>query len=100
GYAVSRPWKRFQFDRWGTGSAVGVYGVFAAPVVLAGATFAGYIRLDDTATFMSFLDRAATHGYGAGGLDPSTYKSTLLEEGYKYGYPLGSMLPLDIGHTL
>jgi hypothetical protein len=100
GYGVSRPWKRFQFDRWLIGSAAAVYAVFAAPIVLAGPTFAGYIRLDDTATFFSFLDRATNHGYGAAGLVPSTYKSTLLSEGYKYGYPLGSMLPLDVGHTL
>ncbi len=100
GYALSPPWKRFQIDRWLTGSAVGVYAAFAAPVVLVGATFAGYIRLDDTATVMSFLDRALTHGYGAVGLPPTTYKATLLDEGYKYGYPLGSMLPIDVGHTL
>jgi len=100
GYGVSRPWKRFHLDRWLTGSAAGVYAVFAAPVVLVGATFAGYIRLDDTSTFFSMLDRATTHGYGAAGLPPSTYKATLLHEGYKYGYPLGSMLPLDVGHTL
>lgn len=100
GYAVGQPWKRFALDRWLTGSAVAVYCVFAAPVVLAGATFAGYIRLDDTATFLAFLDRAATSGYGAGGLAQSTYKATLLHEGYKFGYPLGSMLPLDVGHTL
>lgn len=100
GYALSRPWKRFQLDRWAALAAAGVYWVFAAPVVLVGATFAGYIRLDDTATFMSFLDRAETHGYGAAGLLPSTYKATLLQEGYKYGYPLGSMLPIDVGQTL
>jgi hypothetical protein len=100
GYVLSPAWKRFEFDGWLTGAAVGAYWVFAAPIVLVGATFAGYIRLDDTATFLSFLDRAANHGYGAAGLDPSTYKSTLLQEGYKYGYPLGSMLPLDIGNTL
>jgi hypothetical protein len=102
GYVLSPPWKRFQFDGWLTGAAVGVYGVFAAPVVLSGAaTFAGYTRLDDTATFLSFLDRAARFTYGGlTNLDPSTYKSTLLQEGYKYGYPLGSMLPIDVGHTL
>lgn len=100
GYGVSRPWKRFQFDGWLTGSALGVYAVFAAPVALAGVTFAGYIKLDDTATFMSFLDRATNHGYGAGGLPVSTYKAVLQHEGYKYGYPLGSMLPLDVGHTI
>ena len=100
GYAVARPWKRFQLDRWVTAQSPAVYAVFAAPVVLVGATFAGYVRLDDTATFMSFLDRAAAHGYGAAGLAPSTYKATLLDEGYKFGYPLGSMLPIDVGHTL
>jgi hypothetical protein len=100
GYAVARPWKRFELDRWLAGAGVGVYLVFAAPIVLVGATFAGYIRLDDTATFMSMLDRALTNGYGAAGLDPSTYKATLLSEGYKHGYPLGSMLPLDVGHTI
>jgi hypothetical protein len=101
GYAIARPWRRFQFDGWLAGAAGAVYFVFAAPVLLSGAaTFAGYIRLDDTATFMSMLDRALTNGYGAAGLAPSTYKATLLNEGYKYGYPLGSMLPLDVGHTL
>jgi hypothetical protein len=100
GYALSPPWKRFQLDRWATGAAVAVYAVFAAPVVLVGTTFAGYVRLDDTATFIAFLDRATNHGYGAAGLAPSTYKATLLSEGYKHGYPLGSMLPLDVGHTI
>ena len=100
GYAVSQPWKRFQLDRWLAGAAVAVYAVFAAPVILVGTTFAGYIRLDDTATFFSMLDRAATNGYGAAGLAPSTYKATLIQEGYKFGYPLGSMLPIDVGHTL
>ncbi len=100
GYVLSPPWKRFELDRWAAGSAAAVYWVFAAPVVLVGATFAGYIKLDDTATFMSFLDRALTNTYGAVGLLPSTYKSTLLHEGYKYGYPLGAMLPIDVGHTL
>src|SRR5579871_2768854 len=100
GFALSPPWKRFEIDRWLTGAAAGVYAAFAAPVILVGATFAGYIRLDDTATFMSFLDRALTNTYGAGGLPNSTYKATLLHEGYKTGYPLGSMLPIDVGHKL
>jgi len=100
GYGVSRPWTRFGIDRWLAGAAAGVYAAFAAPVILAGPTFAGYIRLDDTSTFMSFLDRATNHTYGAAGLPPSTYKAVLVHEGYKYGYPLGSMLPIDVGHTL
>src|SRR6185503_16115594 len=30
GYAVARPWKRFELDRWLAGAGVGVYLVFAA----------------------------------------------------------------------
>ena len=100
GYGVSRPWKRLQLDRWLTGAAVGVYVVFAAPVVLSGkATFSGYIRLDDTATYMSMLDRATTHAYDVSGLHSSTYKA-VLHFGYVFGYPLGSLLPLDVGSTI
>src|SRR3974377_1672163 len=62
GYVLSPPRKRFQIDAWAAGAAAGIYWVFAAPVVLNGVTFAGYIKLDDTATFMSFLDRALTNG--------------------------------------
>ena len=100
GYALSRPWKRFQLDRWLAGAAAGVYAVFAAPVVLSGhATFTGYIKLDDTAIYQAMLDRAATHAYNVVGLPLGTYKSVLYQ-GYQFGYPLGSFLPLDIGHTL
>ncbi len=100
GYGVARPWKRFQLDRWLAGSVGGVYAVFAAPVVLAGqATFLGYIRLDDTAFYQSMLDRAAAHSYNTVGLPPGTYGSALYE-GYNFGYPLGSFLPLDTAHTL
>lgn len=100
GYGVSRPWKRLRLDRWLTGAATGVYAVFAAPVVLSGkATFSGYIRLDDTATYMSMLDRATTHAYDVSGLHSSTYKA-VLHFGYVFGYPLGSLLPLDVGSTI
>src|ERR671923_88800 len=50
--------------------------VFAAPVVLSGeATFAGYIKLDDTATFLALTDRAIEHGRGLEGLAPSSYEA-------------------------
>ena len=100
GYGLSRPWKRFQLDRWLAGAAAGVYAVFAAPVVLSGqATFTGYIKLDDTATYMAMLDRAATRAYNNAGLHSSTYKA-VLHFGYVFGYPLGSLLPLDVGQTI
>ena len=100
GYGLSRPWKRFQLDRWLAGAAAGVYVVFGAPVLFTGqATFTGYIRLDDTATYMAMVDRAATHAYNNTGLHSSTYKA-VLHFGYVFGYPLGSLLPLDVGQTI
>src|SRR5688500_12081187 len=46
-------------DPWAAGCAVAVFAVFAAPVVLAGeATFTGYVRLDDTASWLGLADRA------------------------------------------
>jgi hypothetical protein len=63
------------------------------------ATFLGYIRLDDTATYMAMLDRLTTHAYNNAGLHSSTYKA-VLHQGYVFGYPLGSLLPLDVGQTI
>src|SRR6478736_5956528 len=50
-------------------AVVGAFAVFAAPFVLSGqATFGGYIKLDDTATYLAMLDRAMGHGYDVAGL--------------------------------
>ena len=87
-------------DGWLVATGVAVYAVFAAPTVLTGrATFLGYIKLDDTATYLAMLDRAGHHGYDATGLGPSTYEA-LLESAYVIGYPLGAVLPLDTGRAL
>ena len=81
-------------------AVVGAFAVFAAPFVLSGmATFGGYIKLDDTATYLAMLDRAMRHGYDVGGLPPSTYQATLATS-LAYGYPLGSLVPLGIGREL
>ena len=89
-----------RIDGWALVAGVGAFAAFAAPVVLSGrATFAGYIKLDDTATYLAMLDRASHHGYDVAGLGPSTYEATL-STSLVYGYPLGSVLPLGIGSTL
>ncbi len=81
-------------------AAVAVFCVYAAPVVLSGkATFAGYIRLDDTATWMALTDRVMEHGRGLGGLAPSTYEATL-SFNLGDGYPIGVFLPLGIARAL
>lgn len=86
-------------DPWAAAAAVGVFAVFAAPTVLSGdATFAGYIKLDDTATFFALTDRAMEHGRSLEGLAPSSYEATLAIN--LPFYPLGSLLPLGYGSAL
>jgi hypothetical protein len=90
---------------WGLAAVAGTFGIYAAPIVLSGeATFAGYIRLDDTATWMAFTDQLSEHGRALGSLAPSTHEATVaLNVGE--GYPLGGfvalgtaaeLLPLDV----
>jgi hypothetical protein len=87
-------------DLWALGTAVAVFAVFAAPVVLSGeATFAGYIKLDDTATYFAMTDRVMEHGRDLAGLAPSTYEATLATT-LAIGYPTGTLMPLGIGHQL
>jgi hypothetical protein len=99
GLVLSRPWQ------WRPGwsnpvTAVVTYAAYAAPIVLSGqATWAGYIKLDDTATWIALVDRVLSHGRSLAGLAPSTYEVNL--SGYlTVGYPLGSFLPLGIGRAL
>lgn len=87
-------------EPWAVGLAVAVFCVYSAPVVLSGqATFAGYIRLDDTATWMALTDRVMEHGRSLGGLAPSTYEATL-SFNLGDGYPIGVFLPLGIARSL
>ena len=87
-------------DPWAAVTAVAVFAVFAAPVVMSGqATFAGYIKLDDTATWLAMTDRVMEHGRSLDGLAPSTYELTL-KNYLATGYPVGSFLPLGVGGEL
>ena len=100
GYALSWPFKRVRADVWAVGAGVATYLAFAAPVLgLWRRTFAGYIKLDDTATYLAMLDRYLGHGYNVAGLTSSTYERTLTTS-LSTGYPMGSLMPLGIGHTL
>jgi hypothetical protein len=94
------PIRRARPDLWSLGAAVAVFAVFAAPVVLSGeATFAGYIKLDDTATYFAMTDRVMEHGRDLAGLAPSTYEATLATT-LAIGYPTGALMPIGIGHQL
>jgi hypothetical protein len=100
GFGLGWPIRPQREDGWALAGAGGAFAAFAAPVVLTGgATFLGYIKLDDTANYMAMLDRALHYGYNTVGLPPSTYEA-FLGNTYTPGYPLGSLLPLGVGHNL
>jgi len=81
-------------------AAVAVFAVYAAPVALSGtATFAGYIKLDDTATFLAMLDRTMAHGRDIAGLPVSTYQQALAYT-LARGYPTGSFVTVGVGSLL
>jgi len=99
GLMLRPPWRE-RPEPWALGAAAGVFAVFAAPIVLSGqATFAGYIKLDDTATYLAMTDRVMEHGRSLAGLAPSTYEATLATT-LAIGYPTGSLMPLGLGHQL
>jgi hypothetical protein len=100
GYALAFPFRRTRVDGWAIGAGVVAYLAFAAPVLgIWRRTFAGYIKLDDTATYLAMLDRYLDHGYNVANLTSSTYERTLTTS-LSTGYPMGSLMPLGIGHTL
>ena len=86
--------ERRRVGPWPLLAAVGVLLVYGAPVLLSGqATFTGFVRLDDTATWFDVIDHVMSHARSVAGELPSTY--TLVYTG-DVGpvYPLGSfMLP-------
>jgi hypothetical protein len=85
---------------WPFAAAAAAFAVYAAPVVLSGeATIAGFIKLDDTATWLAFADRIADHGRDLDGLAPSTYEAALaLNIGD--GYPVGAFVALAVSSSL
>jgi hypothetical protein len=99
GLAASLPSRLPRIDPWAAAAALGIFAAFAAPVVLSGdATFAGYVKLDDTATFLALAERALEHGRSLEGLAASSYEATLAFN--LPFYPLGSLLPLGIGSVV
>ncbi|HWW66890.1 MAG TPA: hypothetical protein VNY83_02810 [Solirubrobacterales bacterium] len=100
GIGLSFPWEGRRPEPWALGAALAVFAIYAAPIVASGhPTFAGYIKLDDTATWMAFVDRLMEHGRSLSGLAPSTYQRTL-EVNLPGGYPVGAFGPLGVGTQL
>jgi len=85
--AKSRP------DRATVGVALIVFLLFASPFLLSGeATWAGFIKLDDTATWMAITDHVFEYGRGLGDLPASTHQQVIVD--YLGGtYPIGGFVP-------
>ena len=65
----------------------------------AGATWAGYIKLDDTATWMALTDHSFEFGRGVGDLAPSTHSAVI--DAYLGGsYPIGGFVPAKLMSTI
>jgi hypothetical protein len=80
-------------------AAVGVLLVYGAPVILSGqATFLGYIRLDDTATWFNLIDQLFSHGRSFAGVPLSTFKINAISDLTAASYPSGAFMLPGVGH--
>ncbi|HUH80178.1 MAG TPA: hypothetical protein VLZ06_02530 [Solirubrobacteraceae bacterium] len=84
---------------WPLLAALGVLLVYGAPVLASGhATFTGYIKLDDTATWFNVIDNVMGHGRSVAQLPPSTYRLNF--ETANPAYPLGAFMLPGVGRAL
>jgi hypothetical protein len=96
GYALSLRRGRRLPEYWLVLCGLGVFAVYAAPIVASGqATFAGYITLDDSATWMALASHMVEHGRSLTGQPISTYEQ-VLRDYLGQGYPLGGFAVLGI----
>jgi hypothetical protein len=99
GIGLSRTaWRRL--TPWPAVTAVVTFLAYGATVIASGQpTFAGYIKLDDTASFLALIDRVMAHGRSAAGLAPSSYEA-IVSIMLGSGYPTGALLPLGVAGQL
>jgi hypothetical protein len=98
GIVWGRPWRRV--SRWPALAAIGVLIAYGLPVLLSGhATFLGYLRLDDTATWLDITDNIMAHGRSVSGLPPSTY-ALVMSGDVGPAYPLGAFALFGVSHQL
>jgi hypothetical protein len=82
--------RRPALQAWPLAAAVGVFAVFASPVVFSGeATFAGYTVLGDTSIHFIGADHLLEHGRNVDGLAPSSYEMSVFQHFQGAGYPSG-----------
>jgi hypothetical protein len=98
---LARAWRRTRIAPAAAVAAIGVLAIYGAPVLLSGQdTFLGYVRLDDTATWLAFTDQFLAHGRSLGSLPISTYQLLLSTNLTGSGYPSGAFMLLGVGHWI
>ena len=98
---LARAWRRTKLAPAVLVAAVGVLLIYGAPVILSGqATFLGYVRLDDTATWLAFIDQFFAHGRSLATLPASTYNLLLQTNLTTAGYPAGAFMLPGVGHWI
>jgi hypothetical protein len=91
--------------RWPLLAALGVFLVYGAPVLLSGkATFTGYLKLDDTATWFNVVDIVMSHSHSLSAVNaafhPPSDFTTVFTGDVGEQYPLGAFMLLGVGHGL
>ena len=99
GFVLARS-RRPRLDRWAAAAGMGAFAVYAAPIVLSGDnTVAGYLKIEDTATWLTITDQVMHHGRNLADLPPSSYEA-ILRGTLGLDYPIGSFLPWGVGQQL
>jgi hypothetical protein len=99
---LARAWRRATLPVPAIVAAIGVVAIYGAPVILSGqATFLGYIRLDDTAQWLGFIDQFFAHGRSLAHMPAtSAYYQVLKDNLTDAGYPAGGFMLPGIGHAI
>src|SRR4051794_13356053 len=78
-------------DLWPAAAGLGVFCIYAAPVVLTGsATFLGYTLLGDTSIHFALIDWVMSHGFHATPNGPPSSTHAALASYLGTAYPLGA----------
>lgn len=94
-------WPGGRISRWPLLAAIGVLLAYGAPVLLSGqATFAGYVTLDDTASWLGITDQLFSHARAVDLSTPSSYSHLVDAYVHATGYPVGSFMLLGVGRGL
>jgi hypothetical protein len=91
--------------RWAALGALGAFLAYGAPVLLSGqATFTGYVKLDDTATWFNVVDVVMHHSNSIAALNAAFHPASTFTQVFTGDvgehYPLGAFMLLGVGRGL